>query len=119
MDMGVKDKLTHLERAARGEVESFELRDGSRFYFDYLQTARAMYLHSIKCHTADTVEEWPAPLQIHLKLLEARDPATVLTHLDPPGGPQFAPLPYDRNTLISERRLVPLFTGPVKDLSES
>jgi hypothetical protein len=56
MDMGVKDKLTRLERAARGEVESFELRDGSRFYFDYLQTARAMYLHSIKCHTADTVE---------------------------------------------------------------
>jgi hypothetical protein len=119
MDMGVKDKLTRLERAARGEVESFELRDGSRFYFDYLQTARAMYLHSIKCHTADTVEEWPAPLQIHVKLLEARDPATVLTHLDPPGGPQFAPLPYDRDTLISERRLVPLFTGPVKDLSES
>jgi hypothetical protein len=111
--LALRELIRRLKRAAEGEVESFELRDGSRFYYDRLETAKAMYLHSIKCHTADTLEEWPAPLQIHVKILEAKDPAAVLASLDQPGEPQFAPLPYDRDTLISERRLVSLFTGPV------
>jgi hypothetical protein len=114
----MRSKLRRLEQAARGHLASFELRDGNTYYYDYLETAKEMFLHSIKCHTADTLEEWPAPLQIHVKLLEAKDPATVLAHLDLPGGPQFAPLPYDRAVLITERRLVPLFTGPVEDLSQ-
>jgi hypothetical protein len=117
--LALRELIRRLKQAAEGEVESFALRDGSRFYYDHLETAKAMFLHSVKCQTADTLEEWPAPLQIHVKLLEAKDPAAVLAHLEPPGGPQFAPLPYDRGALISERRLVPLFTGPVKDLSES
>jgi hypothetical protein len=116
--MGLREKLRRLEEAANGEIESFELRDGSRFYYDYLQTTKEMFLHSVKCHTADTLEEWPAPLPIHVKLLEAKDPAAVLRRFDPPGGAQFASLPYDRDALISERRLVALYTGPVEDLSE-
>ena len=116
--MGLRGKLRRLEDAARGEIESFELRDGSRFYYDYLELAKEMFLHSLKCLSADTVQEWPAPLQIHVKLLEAKEPAAVLASLDPPGGPQFASHPYDRGALISERRLVPLYTGPVEDLSE-
>jgi hypothetical protein len=116
--MGLREKLRRLEAAAHGEIESFELRDGSRFYYDYLQTAKQMFLHSLKCLSADSLEEWPAPLQIHAKILEAKDPGAVLASLDPPGGPQFASLPYDRETLISERCLVPLYTGPVEDLSE-
>ena len=116
--MGLRDQLRNLRRAARGHLDSFELRDGSTYYYDYPETTKEMFLHSLKCHTADTVEEWPAPLSIHVKLVEAKDPAAVLRSFDPPGGTQFASLPYDRDALISERRLVPLYTGPIEDLSE-
>ncbi len=32
--MGLKRWMRRIERAAQGEVESFELRDGSRYYYD-------------------------------------------------------------------------------------
>ena len=114
----MRSKLRRLERAARGHLDSFELRDGNTYYYDRLETTKELFLHSVKCLGADSLEDWPAPPEIYMKLLEARAPAAVLASFDPPGGPAFAEFPYDRDTLVSERRLAPLFTGPVEDLSQ-
>jgi hypothetical protein len=116
--MGLREKVKRLEQAARGHLDRFELRDGNTYYYVYLETNKEMFLHSVKCLGADSLEDWPAPPEIYVKLLEAKDPAAVLASLDPPGGPQFASLPYDREALICQRCLVPLYTGPVEDLSE-
>jgi hypothetical protein len=116
--MGLREKVKRLEQAARGHLDRFELRDGNTYYYDYLETTKELFLHSLKCLGADSLENWPAPPEIYVKLLEAKDPAAVLGSLDPPGGAAFAEVPYDRDALISERRLVPVYSSPVEDLSE-
>jgi hypothetical protein len=42
--MGLRDKLRRLERATEGTLRSFELEDGSRFWFD--PTSAEMFLHA-------------------------------------------------------------------------
>ncbi len=45
--MGPRDKLRRLEAAVRGKLESFELEDGSRHYYDPL--SGKMFLLSMAC----------------------------------------------------------------------
>jgi len=116
--MGLRDKLRRLQKAAEGELESFELLDGSRYYYDTIETARELFLHSYDCHLGSP---WPAKLvpEIYLAVCEARDPAAVLERLAPSDKRAwFMELPYERDTLINERRLVLIEREPVPDLSE-
>src|SRR5215211_803831 len=113
--MGLRDKLRRLQKAAEGELESFELLDGSRFYYDTIETAKELFLHSYDCQLG---RPWPAKLvpQIYLAVCEAKDPAAVLERLMP--SDKFVDLPYERDTLINEKRLVLIEREPVEDLSE-
>jgi hypothetical protein len=115
----VRSWIKRLEREARGEVESFELRDGSRYWYDPLEVAKGLFLHSIDCGRADTLEDWPESPEVYLKICEAKDPAGVLERFVPSDKEAwFIELPYDREALISERRLVAVGHEPVEDLSE-
>jgi len=48
--MGLNAKLKRLEREACGDLESFELLDSTRYYFDPLETYAERYLH-VRCAT--------------------------------------------------------------------
>jgi hypothetical protein len=41
--------MKRLEHAARGDLESFELLDGSRYYFDRMEAHKAVFLHWFAC----------------------------------------------------------------------
>jgi hypothetical protein len=112
--MGLKGWMRRIERAAQGEVESFELLDGSRYYYDAMEVYKAVFLHGIDCLTAESVEDWPEPPEVYLRLCEARDLETVLERLTSAPIVEF---PYDPEILISERYLVPVEHEPVEDLS--
>jgi len=67
------------------------------------------------------VERWAEPPEIFRKICEAKDPAAVLERLAPDNPEHVFVNPaaiYDRDVLITERRLVPLAGEPPEDLSE-
>jgi hypothetical protein len=112
--------LKNLKRDARGELESFVLEDGSRYYYDRLETYRELFLHAYDVQLGDA-DKWPEPPEIYRKICEARDPAAVLERLRPENSQGAFVNPaelYDTDALIRERRLVPLTHTPVEDLSE-
>jgi hypothetical protein len=50
MDRLMRSWIRHLERDARGHLESFELLDGSTYYYDSLQTYKELFLHAYDVH---------------------------------------------------------------------
>ena len=117
--MGLRGWIKRLERRALGDLESFELLDGSTYYYDRLETYGELFVHA--CDLQLGRGEWPEPPEIYRKMCEAKDPATVLEQFKPED-PQraFVNLAelYDTDALVRERRLVPLTHEPVEDLSE-
>lgn len=101
--MGLKDKMRRLERAAEGELESFELLDGFRYYFD--RTSGKLFLHWCECLRADSAHHWPEPPEVYKKLTEAKYPERALDKIHGEGS--FSTFVYDPEVLINERRLEP------------
>jgi hypothetical protein len=117
--MQAKSWLRRLEGAASGHLEYFDLLDGSRYGYDRLETAKELFLHSIDCLRLE-YEEGPELPEVYLKIRQAKDVRGVLERFVPSGNEAwFIDLPYDREVLILERRLLPGPHKPVKDLSES
>jgi hypothetical protein len=118
--MGLRGKLRRLERDAREELESFELLDGSTYYYDRLETYKELFLHAYDVQLGDA-DKWPEPPEVYRKMCQAKDPAVVLERFKPED-PQRAFVDvaqlYDTDVLVNERRLVPLYHPPVEDLSE-
>ena len=118
--MALRNWLRKLERDARGDLESFELLDGSSYYYDPLETYMELFMHACDVQLGDS-DKWPEPPEVYLRMCEARDPAAVLERFKPeePEG-AFVDVSYifDTNVLVNERRLVLLTHAPVKDLSE-
>ncbi len=118
--MGLRSRLRRLERAARGTLVSFELLDGSRFYYD-TQTFE-LFLHWRKCLDAGNPDKWPEPPEAVRKVTEARDPEAALESVS--GGAFW--LPYDLEALLREREIRPrslvagrdVYDQEVEDLSE-
>jgi hypothetical protein len=112
--------IRRLERDARGHLESFELLDGSTYYYDRLETYKELFLHAYDVLLGDA-HKWPEPPEIYRKMCEAKDPAAVLEQFKPEDPERafvnVAEL-YDKDALVRERRLVPLNHEPVEDLSE-
>ncbi len=96
-------RLRRLEAAARGSLASFELEDGSRYYFD--PTSAEMFLFWCECLRADSAHGWPEPLEVHQKLTEAKYPERALGEVH--GRDSFSTFVYDPEVLINERRLEP------------
>lgn len=70
--MGLRARLQRLEQQARGNLVSFELLDGSRFYYD--PQTMELFLHWYDCLMAGNPDKWPEPPEAVRKVTEARDP---------------------------------------------
>jgi hypothetical protein len=120
MERPMRSWIRRLERDARGHLESFELLDGSTYYYDGLETYKELFLHAYDVQLGDA-DKWPEPPEVYRKMCEAKDPATVLKRFKPED-PERAFVDvtqiYDTDVLVRERRLVPLVHAPVEDLSE-
>jgi hypothetical protein len=118
--MGFRNWIKRLESAASEDLESFELLDGSTYYYDRLETYGELFLHACDVQIG-AADKWPEPPEVYRKMCEARDVAAVLKRFKPED-PQraFVNLAelYDTDALVRERRLVALTHEPVEDLSE-
>jgi hypothetical protein len=61
--------LRNLKRDARGELESFVLEDGSRYYYDRQETHKELFLHAYDVQLGDA-DKWPEPPEIYRKMRE-------------------------------------------------
>ena len=118
--MGLRSRLRRLERAARGTLVSFELLDGSRFYYD-TQTFE-VFLHWRECLWAGNPDKWPEPPEVVRKLTEAKDPEAALESIIE----EAEWITYDLEALLEERVIRPrslvagrdVYDQEVEDLSE-
>jgi hypothetical protein len=101
--MGLRGWLKRLEHTARGELESFELLDGSRYYHNP-QSAR-LFLHWAECLRAGNPDKWPEPPDAVRKVTEAKDPRAALESIS--GGGTWGTFPYDLEALVTERVIRP------------
>ena len=121
--MALRDKLRRLERLARGKLDSFELADGRRYYFDPQEAFSHAFLFFSDSMRADhSGEPRPDPPPILEGISNARDRGAALSlalggfsHL----------LPVDEGALVERGELVnrSLVVGrelgePLEDLSE-
>src|SRR5918996_44883 len=117
--MELRSWVKRLERDAREDLASFELVDGSTYYYDSLETYKELFVHAYDVQVGKG--EWPEPPEVYRKMCGARDVAEVLEQLKPEDPERslvnLAAL-YDTDVLVNERRLVPLYHAPVEDLSE-
>jgi hypothetical protein len=112
--------IRRLERAASEDLESFELLDGSTYYYDRLESYKELFLHACDVQLGDA-HKWPEPPEVYRKICEAKDPAAVLERLKPDDPARAFVNPaelYDTDVLVRERRLVLLTHEPPEDLSE-
>jgi hypothetical protein len=109
--MGVRDKVRRLQKAAEGELASFELLDGSRFYYD--PTSPELFLHFCNCATEGSAHNWPEPPEVVRKLCEAKDVERALEKAQ--GEATFYSIVYEPEILITERRLEPRGLVTIRD----
>jgi len=118
----IRGWVKRIEHAARGNLASFELLDGSRYYYD--PSSGELFMHWYACITAGNPSDWPEPPEVCRRLTEAKDPARAGEELIRSSGRFF---PYAPEILITERRLEPIslvadrdvHDQGVEDLSES
>jgi hypothetical protein len=95
--------IKRLEHAARGELASFELLDGSLYYFD--PASPELFMHWYECGKAGSAHHWPEPPEVMRKLAQAKDVERAIELVRGEGSWDF--LVYDIEVLISERTLEP------------
>jgi hypothetical protein len=95
--------IKRLEHAARGDLASFELLDGSRYYFD--PASPELFVHWYECGKAGSAHHWPDPPEVLRKLAEAKDVERAVELVRGEGSWDF--FVYDIEGLIGERTLKP------------
>ena len=101
--MGLKGFIKRLELAARGDVQSFILEDGSKHYYSPASPERI--LHTCDCMRASySGEPYPEPPATLLALCKARDRAAAFEQV---AGGNFGLFPYEVEALIERGELVP------------
>jgi hypothetical protein len=121
--MGLRDQLRGLKRGLRGNLESFLLEDGTRYWFD--PAGPELFLHTVACLAAqgDGVN-FPEPPETLRAVAQARHREAALNQVL--GGASFVLFPYELESLVERGALIPrsLIDGyelgacPLPDLSE-
>jgi hypothetical protein len=122
----LKETLRRLKREALGELASFELRDGSRYYYD--PTAPELFLFCYDCAVSNP-PDWPEAPEVLQNLCEAKDMRVAFEAVMGGGTVSFIYddiFPYSPEILVNERRLEPrslvvgrnVYDQEVPDLSE-
>jgi hypothetical protein len=76
--MGLRDWIRRLERGAREDMDSFELRDGTHYYYDPDEISKALYIHAFNAKGGRD----PEPPEIHTMACRAKDPVEVLVQVE-------------------------------------
>jgi hypothetical protein len=71
--MGLKGKMRRLERAATEKLESLELEDRSRYYYDAMEAGIGVFLHTTERLRSHDQPEWPEPPEIIKALARAKN----------------------------------------------
>ncbi len=125
MTIALRDKLRRLEKLARGTMDSFVLRDGTRHFFDRQEAfSQAFLFFSDSMRAAHSGEPRPDPPPILRAISNARDREDALERAL---GGFVGLLPIDKDALLSRGVLVPRSLiqgyeledlGELEDLSE-
>jgi hypothetical protein len=120
--MGLRDKLRRLEHTTRGTLKSFELEDGSRFYWD--PTGAERFLHDLACLRAqgEGKTDFPEPPPMVKAIARAKDREAAFAEVY---AADLSLMPYDREVLVERGEFVPIsmvvgreLGEPIPDLSE-
>jgi hypothetical protein len=102
--MALRDKLRKLEKTMRGNMGSFELKDGKRYYFEPMQAYKSAFGYWSDSLLADYRREpRPEPPEVLQMVANARDRGDTLNAVET--GYSF--LPVDREALIERGEFVP------------
>ena|SRR5215210_3172491 len=102
--MSLKGKLRRLEKAMQGNLKSFELAGGQRYYFDPQEAFRTTFLYFTNSMRADHQREpRPEPPALLQAVASARGRREALSRVM--GGSSF--LPVDEEALIARGEFVP------------
>src|SRR5215210_1577213 len=114
--MPIRGWIKRLEHAAREDLASFELEDGSRHYYDPVSPDR--FLHSMECLRAQGEGEttFPEPPETLRALLRAKDRAAALEQVY--GSGTFDIFPYEPEALVEGGELVPRSMVAGRELGE-
>src|SRR5829696_5441772 len=105
--MGPRRRLRRLEKALRGKLGYFELREGSHYWFDPSNTYKELFLHASNSLRADYKgEPRPDPPEILRALARAKDRKAALEGLYPTGGSMLFSV-YDKEVLVERAELIP------------
>ncbi len=114
--------MHRLWASLRGQLSSFELADGSRYWYDDPQAACVeLFLHAGACLRAGAPANRPPPPEIVRALARAKDRRAAFDALEPV---PFFPYEYEafiRDGLLVHRSLIAgrgLDGEPCEDLSE-
>jgi hypothetical protein len=102
--MALKGKVARLQKLLRGSLESFELADGRRHYFDPQEALKITFLYFAQSLDADYLREPRSePPDLLKAVAGARDRRAALSHVM--GG--CTHLPIDREALVERGEFVP------------
>jgi hypothetical protein len=97
----IRGWVMRLEHAAREDLASCELLDGSCYYFD--PASAELFLHWYECLGAGSAHHWPEPPEVMRRVCAAKDPHSALEQVMESAA--FSSLVYDPEVIITERRL--------------
>jgi hypothetical protein len=114
--MPLRGWIKRLEHAAREDLASFELEDGSRHYYDPVSPDR--FLHSMDCLRAqgDGETSFPEPPVTVRAITRAKDRAAALEQVYQSGS--FDIFPYEPEALVERGKLVPRSMVAGRELGE-
>ena len=99
--MGLRDELNRLRASLRGELESFDLEGGGKYWYDPQAVGAELFLHGCACLRAGAPENRPEPPEIVRALAKAKDRRAAFHALAP--NPMF---PYEREAFIRDGLLI-------------
>ena len=104
--MALRDRLRRLEKQMQGKLSSFELADGTHYYYEPEKVWSELFLHGAKCLDADyRSEPRPEPPAILQAVAKARDRRSVGERIYPPGATPFTA--YESKALIERGEFIP------------
>ncbi len=102
--MGLKGKLAALKKSMHGELDFFDLADGSRYYFDPNEKFFITFKFFTDClHAEHKRETYPEPPELIKKVADAKDRCEALSRVMG----ETSHLPLDAEALIVRGELVP------------
>jgi hypothetical protein len=104
--MGLREKLSRLQKAMESRVDYIELADGSRYFYEPGEVWSEVFKHGSDCLAADyRSEPRPYPPEILQAVARAKDRRAAVERLYAPGTHPF--IAYDTDVLVEGGAFVP------------